>query len=104
MGRGGEETDVGRMTTVDVWVRDTAEDGEIIAVFLKEFEIRRRRVIAASAFGEKVLRQQSEIVADGEHSARRVGSRGLLRARERKHRIKKRQGESCARAFEKVAT
>ena len=103
MWRGSQETDVGRMSTVHVRMGNAGENGEVVAVILQEFEIRRRCVIPTISFGKKMFRQQAQIVANGEHSAGRTSNRGFPGTRELNHRIEKWQGEGRPRAFEKAA-
>ena len=51
-------------------MRDAGEDGEVLAVVLEDFEVRRRRVVRAGLRGKELTRQQAEVVADREHAAR----------------------------------
>ena len=109
MGRGGQETDIRRMAAIDVRMRHAAEDREVIAVFLEQLEVRRRRVIASAAGREEMVGQQAEVVADGEHPARlragrqRRGRRRGLREW-RQHRVEKRQCKGDSRPAQEAAT
>src|ERR1043166_8596309 len=70
MRRGGEETDVSRMPAVHVGMRYAAENTEVLAVFLQPLEIRRGLILCARPRREKLIRKQTEIVADAEQSPR----------------------------------
>ena len=88
--RGGrQEADVGRVAAIHVGMRDAGEDGEVLAVLLEDLEVVRGRVVAAGVGGEELTGQQAEVVADGEHAARRGG--GLRAGRGGSHRVQKRQ-------------
>ena len=107
MRRGGEETDVRRVPAIHVRMRDAAEHGEVIAVRLEHIEIGRRRIIAAGARGEELIREQAEIVADGEHPARlraRAGGRAARRGPRKcgPHRVEERERHHDPRAAEKL--
>ena len=107
MRRGGEETDVGRVPAIDVRMRDAAEYGEVVAVRLELLKIGRQRIIAAGARGEELIREQAEVVADGEHPARlcaRAGGRAARRGSRKggQHRVEERQRHHDPRAAEKL--
>src|SRR4051794_11311036 len=108
MRRGREKTDVRGVTAIDVGMRHTAEHREILAIFLQELEVRRRRVAHAAVLRKKQIGPKAEIVADAEHPPR-LGSRRKRRgrfrgARERwQHRVEKGQRKRDARAPEKMS-
>src|SRR2546430_2461601 len=100
MRRGREETIISRMTAIDIRMGDAAENGEIAAMLLQDFNVRRKGVIAPGILWEEVLGQEAEIIADGEHApgfggsgawcSRVVGSPGKsgnhgIEQRQRKH-------------------
>jgi len=64
-----QEADIGGVATVDIRVRDAGEDRKVLAVILKNLEVRRRRVVMAFARGEELRGQQAEVVANAEHAA-----------------------------------
>src|SRR5205809_6698376 len=76
MRRSGEKTIVRRMPAVHVGMPHAAEHGEIVAMLLEHFEVRRQRVIAPAFLGKEMFRQQTEIVADAKHPARLAARRG----------------------------
>src|SRR5437764_8086667 len=61
-----EKADVRRVAPIHVGVRDAGEDGEVPAVILKELEIRGRCVVGPGVGRKELIRQQAEVVADGE--------------------------------------
>ena len=108
MRRGGEKTHVGRMPAIHVGMRNAAENCEVIAMFLQQLEIRRRRIIAALTSREEVCGQHAKIVADartsGAASRWASAAKSICRAREwREHRVEERQRQSDAGTAEKVA-
>jgi hypothetical protein len=48
---------------------DASEDAEILAVFLEELQVGGGDVVASLACGEKLIAEQPEVVANGEHPA-----------------------------------
>lgn len=87
--RGREKADVGGVAAIDVGMRDTAEDGEVLAVFLEVLQIGRGGVVAAGFFREEEVCQQAEIIADAEEAAGLFGIGGWLRVggTETRHRF-----------------
>src|SRR5439155_3755369 len=70
MWRGREKAVVRRMPAVHVRMPHAAEDGEIIAMLLEHFEVRRQRIIAPALLRKELFRQKTEIVADAKHPTR----------------------------------
>src|SRR6266487_4479272 len=109
MRRGREEAVVCRMPPIHVGMRHTAENGEIVAMFLENFQIRRQWVIAPALLREELFGQQTKVVADAEEPARlaaggrisgntfRHGGKG------RRHGIQHRQREQNTRSTEELA-
>jgi hypothetical protein len=95
-----QKADVRWMAAVYVRMRHAGEDGEVLAVFFKNFEVVGRCVVDARLRGEELARQHTEVVANREHAPRR-GSR--LRAHGRDHRVQKRQPQANADAAQKRA-
>ena len=88
-----QETVICRVATVDIWVRDAAEDGKVLAMLLQEIEVRRGLVIGASALREKVIWHEAKVITDTQHAARLTArsGRGWRRRREgRRHRVEQR--------------
>ena len=75
----GQEGDVRRVAAVHGRVRHAAEDGEVGAVVLQQFQVRRGGVVAAGVLREERLRQQAEVVADAEQPPRRRARRPPVR-------------------------
>src|SRR4051812_39666204 len=93
------------MSTIDVRVGDAAENREIVAVFVKELQVGRKRVVATGGGGEKAVGQKAEIVANGKNAAGgsgRFGSAGGA-AEGRAHGIEKRQRQQHSGAAQKLA-
>lgn len=108
MGRGGEETVVGRMPAIDLRMRYAAEYGEIIPVLLQQLEVGGEGVSLAFFLGEEVLGQQAEVVADAEHPAGLPSRDGCGRgfggaSEDRGHGVQQGQGEGNTRATEELA-
>src|SRR5262245_10054555 len=109
MRRGGEKAIVRGMPAVHVRMPHAAEDREIVAVFLQQFEVGRQRVIASALFREEMLRQQTEIVADAKQAARlparrRVSGEAFRYSGERgRHRVEHWQRKENTRAAQKLA-
>ena len=80
MRRGGEKADIGRMSAVDVGMRNPAKYGEIVAKFLQILQVRRQGVVSPAVFWEKGFGQYTEIVANGEHPAGRARAAGAVAA------------------------
>ena len=103
MRRGGEEAVVSRVAAIHIRMRDTTKDGEIIAVRLEHFQVRRELVAATggSLSREEFFRQQAEVVAHAEEAAWRLlfssgaGKRGL-------HGLQQRQRHADARGTQKL--
>src|SRR2546428_4425688 len=70
MRRRREETVVRRVPAIHVGMRHAAEDREVVAMLLENFQIRRQWVIAPGLLREELVWQQTEIVADAEEPAR----------------------------------
>ena len=70
-------------------------------MFLEMLEVGRGRVAAARRGGEELVGEEAEVVADGEHAARRLG-RGRL-GEDGRHGIEEREGERDAGAAEEPA-
>src|SRR5581483_5238188 len=58
MRRRREKTIVGGMSAVDVRMRDAAEHGKLIPMFLKELEVGRQSIVSTGVFGKKLVGQQ----------------------------------------------
>ena len=95
------EADVGRMTAVDIGVRNAGKNGEVLAVLLENFKVGRGRVVAARIGGEELSGQKAEVVADAEHAARDTGS--LRAGSNGHHRVEKRQGKADTHATQQRA-
>jgi hypothetical protein len=80
------------MAAIDVGVRDAGKDGEVLAVWFDDFEVRGGRVIAARPGRKELAGQQAEVVADPEKAAR---NRAALR---RSHDVEQRQRQGDADA------
>jgi hypothetical protein len=70
MRRSSDETDFGRVTAIDVWIRHAAEHREVFAVLLKVLQVWRRLVVFLAPLGEETARNQAEIVIDRKKPAR----------------------------------
>src|SRR2546423_587267 len=79
MRRGGEEAIVCRMAAVHVRMRHAAENGKIIPMLFKNFEIGRESIIPSGLLRKKLIGQQTKIVTDGKHPARRSAGCGARR-------------------------
>src|SRR5260370_38567204 len=67
--RGGrEKAIVRRMSTIHGRMGNPAEDSDIVAMFLKQFQVGGATVIATAILGKETFRQQTEVVAEATHS------------------------------------
>ena len=103
MGGRGEEAIIGRVTAVDVGVRDAREDAEILAMSLQELEIWRGLVVLALAGREEVLGDEAEVITDSQHTSR-LGRGGRGGGEGGCHRVEHRQGEEHAGTGQKTTS
>src|SRR5687768_5526940 len=75
MRRGGEEAIVRGMAAINIRVGDAAENREVAAMLVQQFEVGRQWILAAPGFREEMFRQQSEVIANAEHAARLAAGR-----------------------------
>ena len=88
-----QKTVICRVATIDIWVRDAAEDGKVLAMLLQEIEVRRGLVIGASALREKVIWHEAKVITDTQHAAGLTTRRrrsGCGRGKGRRHRVEQR--------------
>ena len=89
------------MSAVHAGMRKATEHAELIPHLGEHFEVRRERVVAASARRKEVLRQHAEIVRDDQHALRR---RRLRSSREHGcHAFEHRKPERDAKAAQEGA-
>jgi hypothetical protein len=98
MRRGGQEANIRRMAAVNIRMRDAAEHCEVVPVRLQQFQIWRGDVFAPGAFGEEVIREQSQVIANRQHAARLRSRFGLRQ--HRLHHIQKRERQRGPGSFE----
>jgi len=70
MGRRREITDIGRMSTVHIRMRNAAEYAEIVSMLPKQFEIGRRGVTYSGIPWKELIGLKAESVADCKNPAR----------------------------------
>src|ERR1044071_331091 len=102
MRRCRQKTDIGRMTAIDIRMRDSRQDGEVSAVILEDLEVARRSVVSPCVSREELSGQQTKIIADAEHTARLCGNLGVRR--ERSHRVEQRQRQAYADAAKQTSS
>src|SRR5689334_11691240 len=77
------------MAAVDVRMRDSAENGEVVSMFAQDVQVRREFIVFPRLFRKESRIEQSQIVADRKHPSRNFFARRFVSL----HRIEHRQAE-----------
>src|SRR5262245_56373087 len=102
MRRGSQKRCLGKMPSVDLRMRHSRENGEVLAMLLEKLQIGRQLIIAPGLRGKKVRSVEAERGADGQKSARR--RRRFAGASSRRESIQQWQREGDTGAVQELAT
>ena len=101
MGRCSEKADVGRMSTIDIGMGDSAKNGEVVAMGFERLQVRRKGVIRPRIFWEEMFGEESQVVADAEYALRGWG--GISGRKCRAHGLEHGEGKACADSANEAA-